>query len=215
MCTMEKNSLKQNFRNGSRPTQEHFYSLIDACYNDNYAVYVSGYDVKTQIGEHCPVKSIVYERGKTKLVPWFKRINILDTRRYHYALPICNLGSDFKVQKISLELELPKSLNYEAKDKTKVVKISQSIALKSIVFYNGSEAFLTLDGSKITAESLKEFDVDTILQQWNGITVDIEVDYNIKSNIAVSDQFDITENHADKLVHLFGGLGCEFNGSTL
>lgn len=212
---MEKNNLKKNFRNGSRPTQEHFYSLIDACYNGNYAVYVSGYEVKTQIGERCPVKSIVYEAGKTQLVPWFKRINLPDTRTYHYALPICNLGSNFKIQKISLELELPKSSNYEAKDKTKVVKISQSVTLNSIVFYNGSEPFLTLDGSKITAESLKEFDVDATLEQWNGINVDITVDYNIKSNIAVSDQFDITDDHADKLIHLFGGLGCEFNGSAL
>jgi hypothetical protein len=212
---MEKNNLKQNFRSGSRPTQEHFYSLIDACYNDNFAIYVSGYEMKTELGEHSLVKSITYEAGITHLVPRFNQINRAVTRTYHYSLPICNLGSNFRIKKISLELDLPKSANYEAKDKTKLVKISQSVTLSSIVFYNGTEAFLTLAGAKVTTDSLKEFEVDVALQQWNGITVDITVDYNIKSNIAVSDQFDITDNHADKLIHLFGGLGCEFNGSAI
>lgn len=211
---MEKNTIKQYFRSGSRPTQEHFYSLIDACFNENYSIYISGYEMKTETGDHSLVKTISMEAGKTLLVPWFKRINIPDSRIYHYCIPCCNLGPNLRIQKINMELQLPKSTKYEVKDKTSTVKISQTVTLNSIVFYNGTEAFLTLAGADIPEGPHMEFTVDELIDQWKGISVDITVDYDIKSNIAVSDQFDITERNAEELLHVFGGMGCEFKAAV-
>lgn len=211
---MEKNTIKQYFRSGSRPTQEHFYALIDACYNENYSVYVSGYEIKTEeIGEHSLVKTISMEAGKTHLVPWFKRINIPHTRTYHYCIHSCNLGPKLRIHKINMELQLPKSSTYEVKDKTSTVKISQTITLDSIVFYNGTEAFLNLSGADIPEGPYKEFTVDAMMDQWKAISVDISVGYDIKSNIAVSDQFDMTERNTDELLHVFGGVGFEFKAA--
>lgn len=211
---MEKNTIKQYFRSGSRPTQEHFYSLIDASYNESYSVYVSGYGIKTGTGDHSQVKTISMEAGKTFLTPWFKRINIPHTRTYHYCVPCCNLGPELRIHRIYMDLQLPKNNTYEVNDKKSSVKISQTVNLNSIVFHNGTEAFLTLSGADIPEGPHKEFTVDAPMDQWKGINVDITVGYDIKSNIAVSDQFDITERNADELLHVFGGMGCEFKAAV-
>lgn len=207
---MEKNSIKQFFRSGSRPSQEHFYALIDACYNSGSSIFVSGYEMKTDTAGSSPVKSIVYEGGKLILVPQFRRINIPIRRSYHYTLPCCNLAPELRLQRISMDLKLPPNTTYEVKDKKGLVKIEQHIGFHSISVYNGAEAFLTLSGKEIPAGEHKEFSLDKAFESWKGISVDILVDYDIRSNIAVSDQFDITDSHAEELVHIFGGVGVEF-----
>ena len=212
---MEKNTIKQYFRSGSRPTQEQFYALIDACYNENYSVFVSGYEVRTGSGEHSSTRSIIHEAGKTLFVPWFKRINIPNNRTFHYAIPACNLGPGMRLQKMKMGLLLPESKTYEVKDKNSMVKIKQVISLNAIVFYNGTEPFFTLEGSNVPNGPNMEFTIDKAQDQWEGISVDISVDYDIKSNIAVSDEFDITERNAEELLHEFSGLGIEFKAKGL
>ena len=211
---MEKNSIKQFFRSGNRPTQEHFYALIDACYNTNFTAYVSGYEMKTETGQNSPVKSISYEAGKLILVPWFRRINIPLRRTYHYALPSCNMGPEMRLQRISMELRLPGNSTYEVRDKKGLVKIDQQVEFNSINVYNGSKAFLTLSSKEIPSGENKEFSLDRTFESWKGISVDIVVDYDINSNIAVSDQFDITDSHAEELIHVFGGVGIEFRTNS-
>ena len=208
---MDKNSIKQFFRNGSRPTQDHFYSLIDACYNENYSVYVSGYELKIEEGEHSQVKSVRLNAGEVHVVPWFERINIPESRTYHYTLPTSNLGPGFRLVKISMNLNIPGNKVYEAKDEGSNVQITQNIQVNSINIYNGSNPILELTAEKIPSGNNQEILLNITEDKWYGISVDIRVDYEIKSDIAVSDQFDLTRDHASELTHVFGGLGIEFN----
>ncbi len=212
---MEKNIIKEYFRNGSRPTQAHFYSLIDACFNEDYSGYVSGYELKIANGEHASLKSLDRTEGKTILVPWFKRINIPSERIYNYSIPCCNLGPQMVLEKIRLEMLLPSSKTYDARDGGETVKISQGITLVSISFYNGSDLLQSFDTKDVPTSAQKEFLIRKSMDQWNGINVDIKVRYDIKSNIAISDKFDLTDAHAKELEHVFGGVACKFRKETL
>lgn len=207
---MEKNTIKQYFRSGSRPTQEQFYDLIDTCYNENYSVHVSGYEVKPQIDVQSSIKSIVYKNGKSHLVPYFRNINVPETRTYHYAIACSNLGPEFNLVKISMYIKLPENLTYETKDKTNSVKITQKVTIKSIRFYNGFENFLSVEGSDIPDGPQMNFAPNMLQKEWQGISVDITIHYDIASQIAVSDKFDLSESNPNDLLHEFGGLGCEF-----
>lgn len=205
---MDKNTIKEYFRSGSRPTQQHFYALIDACFNENYAIFLSGYEVKTDTGTS-RFKSVTREAGETRLIPWFKRINIEQSRSYHYSIPSVNLGSHLSLNKVFLNFQLPSSGNYTAKDKTRKVEISQEIRLDYIKIYNGTEELFIMNDNP-HASNEEGVIVDKAVKKWEGISVDIRVKYKLSSNIAVSDQFDITEEHSEELVHIFGGVGCEF-----
>lgn len=207
---MEKNTIKEHFRNGSRPTQEHFYALIDACYNEENSVYISGYGLKVDLGDIVPLKSMLRRAGQTFIVPWFQRINVPHERTYNYTIPCCNLGPELVLDKIAMEIRLPESKTYEAKDKNGSVIISQKIVFNSIEFYNGTELITALDGKSIPQETLKEFEIQQRIGQARGINIDITLDYEIKSNIAISDQFDLTNEHAKELEHMFGGVLCRF-----
>lgn len=207
---MEKNTIKEHFRNGSRPTQEHFYALIDACYNEKNSVYVSGYELRTDIGDSVTVKSMLRRAGKTLLVPWFGRINIPHERTYNYSVPCSNMGPEMVLDKISMEIRLPESKTYEVKDKKGSVLISQKVEFNSLEFYNGTELISTIEGKNIPLETIKEFEIHERVGQARSINIDITLDYEIKSNIAISDQFDLTKAHGQELQHLFGGVLCQF-----
>ena len=207
---MEKNSIKEHFRNGSRPTQEHFYSLIDACYNEENSVFTSGYELKVDIGDDVLLKSMLRRAGNTLLVPWFQRINIPHERIYNYNVPCCNLGPEMVLEKIAMEIRLPESKTYAAKDKNGSVMISQKIVFNNIECYNGTELIASFDRKSIPEGAFKEFEIRENIGQARGINIDIMIDYEIKSNIAISDQFDLTKEHAKELEHLFGGVYCTF-----
>lgn len=211
---MDKNKLKEYFRSGARPTQEHFYALIDACYNEDRTIFLSGYDIKIENGDHSRIKSLTREAGKTKLIPWFHRINVPHIRNYHYSIPCVNLGPHLSLNKIYLNFQLPSSGTYTAKDKTRKVEIDQKVSLESIIVYNGTEELLDLDKS-LFSKNAGEFTIDKNVKQWQGISVDIKVSYKLSSKIAVSDEFDITKANPEELVHLFGGIGCEFKRKKL
>ena len=211
---MDKNTLKEYFRSGARPTQQHFYALIDSCYNEDHTIFLSGYDIKPDTGDNAPIKSITREAGKTRLIPWFQRINIQHSRNYHYAVPCVNLGQHLRLSKINLDFQLPSSGTYTARDKTRNVEISQEVLLESITVYNGTKELMTLDKS-LFPKNAGEFIVDKAVKQWQGISIDISVSYKLNSKIAVSDEFDVTEENAEELVHIFGGIGCEFKPGDL
>lgn len=212
---MEKNTIKEYFRNGSRPTQEHFYALIDSCFNEDQSIYLSGYEVKAGRGDHALLLSMDRGAGVSTLIPWFKRINIPHERIYNYSVSCSNLDSELILEKITLELQLPQNKTYEVKDGNALVKISQSIALETIAFYNGSEVLELFDTKNIPVDRFKEFLIRKNIGKWEGINIDITVAYDIKSNIAISDQFDLTKDHARELEHVFGGVACKFIKETL
>tara|TARA_R110002020_G_scaffold83108_3_gene205914 strand:- start:31160 stop:31798 length:639 start_codon:yes stop_codon:yes gene_type:complete len=207
---MEKNTIKEHFRNGSRPTQEHFYALIDACYNEENSVYISGYELRTDIGDAVLVKSMLHRAGKTLLVPWFSRINVPHERTFNYSIPCSNMGRGMVLDKIAMEIRLPESKTYEVKDKKGSVLISQKVVFNSLEFYNGTELIMSIEGKNIPLVPIKEFEIRESIGQARSINIDITLDYEIKSNIAISDQFDLTKEHAKELEHLFGGVLCQF-----
>lgn len=211
---MDKNTLKEYFRSGARPTQQHFYALIDACFNEDQTIFLSGYDIQTDSGEKARIKSITREAGKTKIIPWFQRINIEHNRSYHYAVPCVNLAPYMILKKIYLDFLLPSSGTYTAWDKSRNVEISQEVLLESITVYNGTEELMILDKS-LFPKNAGEFTVEKTVKQWQGISIDISVAYKLNSKIAVSDEFDITEENSEKLAHMFGGIGCEFKPGNL
>ena len=212
---MEKNTIKEYFRNGSRPTQEHFYALIDSCFNGDQSIYLSGYEVKTGQGDHALLNSMERGAGRTTLIPWFQRINIPHERTYNYSVPCSNLSPELVLEKITLELQLPQNKTYDVKDGNALVKISQVIALEMIAFYNGSEILHVFDHKNIPLDQFKEFLIRKNMGKWEGVNIDITVAYDIKSNIAISDQFDLTKDHAKELEHVFGGVACKFTKETL
>lgn len=207
---MEKNTIKEHFRNGSRPTQEHFYALIDASYNEENSVYVSAYELKVDDGDEVLLKSLVRRAGKTVLIPWFKRINIRHERTFNYSIPCSNLGPEMILDKISMELRIPESKTYEAKDKNGSVIITQNIAFNSIECYNGDELIISFDSNTIPLGAFKEFEIHESIGRARAINVDVTIDYEISSDIAISDQFDLTDEHPKELEHLFGGIVCQF-----
>ena len=133
---------------------------------------------------------------------------------YNYSIPCCNLGSQMILNTIALEMKLPESKSYEAKDGGNFVKITQKIQIEHISFYNGRELLQRFDTAALPKSIQKEFLIRKGAEQWKGINVDILVRYEISSNIAISDQFDLTEGHAKELEHVFGGVSCKFKKDT-
>ncbi len=207
---LDKNRLKQYFRSGSRPTQEQFYELIDNCYNEEFTSFVSGYHLMVDKGEGNSIKYFKREAGKTKIVPLFKRINTVHQRFYHFAIPVSHLGSGFILEKIILEMELPQSKNYTIKDHKKDVEITQRVQLDYIKVFNGTEEIHEYTPDENEIEQVQEFLIEKPASLWKGIAIDIAIGYDIQSNIAVSDQFDLTAGNEEVLEHLFGSVGCIF-----
>jgi hypothetical protein len=207
----DKNILKQYFRSGSRPTQKQFHELIDNCYNDVLSSAVSGYHVSTDWESTKTLTSLRRESGKTYLVPFFERINIIHRRVYHYAIP-CHVGSGYTLDKITMDILLPKDASYKVKDAKKDVNIRQSVNVETIKIYNGSEEIHSLSsGVKIDGGKF-EMSIGKESAQWLGIGIDIAVAYDIKSDIAVSDQLDIGNASQNMLLHTFGSVFCSFTG---
>lgn len=206
----DKNILKQYFRSGSRPTQKQFYELIDNCYNENYTTFVPGYQLLIDRELENTIKSIRREAGNTILLPFFTRINTVHHRSYHYAVPLSNLSSGFLLEKIIMEMHLPKSAEYIVKDKSRDVHITQEVNVDYIKVYNGTEEIFNGLPDADNRDSSQEFLIKASTKLWKGISIDIAVVYDIKSDIAVSDQFDATAGKEQMLEHFFGGVGCIF-----
>lgn len=207
---MEKNTIKQFFRSGSRPTQEHFHALVDACYNGEYSIFLSGYALQMGLGDEAALKSWKLEAGQSIVVPHFKSINVPQSRTFHFNLPSSNLGSQFLLSSIEMEFKLPPSSTYEVKHKDKTIEIKQQISLESIDLYNGTMPILNLEKDKIPQETKKQWSVKLEQPQWRGISIAIQVAYDIRSKIAVSDEFDLASLNPDALTHVFGGIGLQF-----
>ncbi len=208
----DKNILKQYFRSGNRPTQKQFHELIDNCYNganDALSASVSGYQVLIDLDKNSTISSMRRESGKTYLIPFFDRINIIHRRVYHYAIP-CNVGAGHTLDKISLDITLPQNTSYSVKDGRKEVNIKQSISVEGIKIFNGSEELHTVQTGIKIEKSFHEIQVKKAATQWLGIGIDIGLAYDLKSDIAVSDQLDIAAESAGMLQHIFGSAGCSF-----
>ena len=206
----DKNVLKQYFRSGSRPTQKQFHELVDNCYNEAFTAFVSGYHLLTDTEKNKTVKILKREAGKTVLVPFFDRINILHHRVYHYAIPVCNLGPGFVLDKIVLDMNLPQNAEYSVKDRSKEVRITQAVKLDYILVFNGTEKIYSTSSETKGTGPVHEIPINKAASQWMGIGIDIAIRYDIKSDIAVSDQLDITAEKEQMLEHTFGSAGCIF-----
>lgn len=207
----DKNVLKQYFRSGSRPTQKQFHELIDSCYNNEvFTSFVSGYQLLVNDERNDPYRTLTREGGRTVLIPFFDRINIPQQRIFHYALPVNNLGRGFVLDRLMLEISLPENAEYSVQDKRKEVLITQKVNLELINIYNGSEEIYSTSPKKQNGDSLCEIEVGKAAAQWQGIAVDIVVDYDITSDIAISDQLDISAEKGEMLKHSFGSAGCIF-----
>ena len=211
----DRNVLKQYFRSGSRPTQKQFHDLIDACYNsaEGLSSFVSGYAVLVDVDTDQPIRTLRREAGKTILVPSFERINLRHVRVYHYAFPACNVGPGMVLEKILLEVSLPQSTDYLVRDRSKDVRITQEVSLESIRVFNGSEALYSGSSELEWTDSVVEIPINKTADRWMGISLDIAVAYDIRSNIAVSDQLDIAAEKESMLEHTFGNAGCVFLAS--
>lgn len=205
----DKNILKQYFRSGSRPTQKQFHELIDNCYNDVFSSAVSGYQVMTDSEGDKSITSIKREAGKTYIIPYFDRINLPHRRVYHYAIP-SNVGSGYTLDIITMDFSLPKDSNYSVRDGRKDVAIKQTINIEGIRIYNGGQEIHSMTSGIRIDKSPLEIIVQKSATQWLGIGIDITVAYDIKSEIAVSDQLDIGAESQNMLLHTFGSVTCNF-----
>jgi hypothetical protein len=66
-----------------------------------------------------------------------------------------------------------------------------------------------LSGIKID-DSPFEIQLQKKATEWLGIGIDITLSYDIKSDIAVSDQLDIGAESQNMLLHTFGSVSCNF-----
>lgn len=206
----DKITLKQYFRSGSRPTQKQFHDLIDSCYNSDLSSAVSGYQVLVDTEFTRTIFSMKREGGMTYLIPFFERINMVDTRAYHYALPVCNVGPAHKLARVTIAMTLPETANYKVKDRNKELNIRQSVKLREIKIHNGGEEIHTVSSAIEFKDSLVEISIGKGASRWLGIGIDITVDYDIKSDIAVSDEFNIGAQSKEMLLHTFGNVECFF-----
>ena len=204
----DKNILKQYFRSGNRPTQKQFHELIDNCYNDAFDAGVSGYQVLVD-WENNTISTMKREAGKTYLVPYFDRINIVHRRVYHYAIP-CNVGAGHTLDRITLDMTFPQNSNYVIKDGRKDVNIKQAVSVEFIKVYNGSEEIHSVQTGIRIDKTPHELQIRKSATRWLGIAIDIGLLYDLKSDIAVSDQLNIAAEGAGNLQHVFGSAGCSF-----
>jgi hypothetical protein len=204
----DKNILKQYFRSGNRPTQKQFHELIDNCYNDAFDAGVSGYQVLVD-WENNTISSMKREAGKTYVVPYFDRINIVHRRVYHYAIP-CNVGAGHTLDHITLDMTFPQNNNYLIRDGRKDVNIKQVVSVEFIKVYNGSEEIHSVQSGIKIDKASHELQIKKGATRWLGIGIDIGLLYDLKSDIAVSDQLNIALEAASNLQHVFGSAGCSF-----
>lgn len=206
----DKITLKQYFRSGSRPTQKQFHDLIDSCYNGDLSSAASGYEVLVDTEINRTIFSMKRAGGRTYIIPFFERINMPDTRVYHYAIPVCNVGGGHKLERVTIAMTLPQTANYKVKDRNKELNIRQSVKLREIRIHNGAEEIHTVSSEIESRDSLVEISIGKGASRWLGIGIDITVDYDIKSDIAVSDQFNIGAQSEEMLLHTFGNVECFF-----
>ncbi len=207
----EKDLLKRNFNSGSRPTQQHFHDLIDRCFNETRSSYVSGYAVTTDVNDSLSMKTIRRVKGHTHLVPYFDRINTQSPHKvvYQYAIPVCNLGFSCVLSKVTLNIQLPLSASYDTMDNSKSIRITQQVVAEFIRINNGPHE-IYLENQVDLSDSRLEIELNHAEENWLGIGIDIGVNYTIKSDKAVSDEFKITDDNEDRLEHIFGPAGCIF-----
>lgn len=207
----DKNILKQYFRSGNRPTQKQFHELIDSCYNnDVFTSFVPGYQLLVNDERNDPYSTLKREAGNTVLIPFFDRINSPQQRIFHYSIPVSNLGKGLVLDRVVLEIDLPGNREYSVQDKRKEVIITQEVNIEFINIYNGSDEIYSTSPKKQEADPIYEIDVEKAAGQWRGIAVDIVIEYDIKSDIAISDQLDISAEKGKMLEHSFGSAGCIF-----
>lgn len=210
----DKNVLKQYFRSGQRPNQKEFHDLIDNCYNYNetFTTFVTGYHVLID-QQNISFSSIKREAGNTIFIPDFPRINTDKPLiyYYHYAIPLSNLDSDFILERIVLDLQLPPGTHqYSVRDENNDKKITQKVKLDYIKVFNGAEEIYTFSPETEGMSLDQEFLINKGSSQWKGIAIDIAVVYDIQSNVAVSNQFNISTAEGSRLQHTFGSAGCIF-----
>jgi hypothetical protein len=129
---------------------------------------------------------------------------------YHYAIPVCNVGAGYTLERITMEIAFPKTANYKVKDTNKEINIRQSVNVSEIKVYNGAEEIYALSSGIKFEKSVLEVEIQREAAAWLGIGVDIAVAYDIKSDIAVSDKFNIAEQSEEMLLHTFGSVECFF-----
>jgi hypothetical protein len=168
----DKTTLKQYFRSGSRPTQKQFHELVDNCYNGDIGSSVSGYQVLMDVENARTISSLRRESGKTYLIPFFDRINVVNGN--------------------------------------KELTIRQSVNVSEIKIHNGAEEIYAISSGIKFEKSVFEAQLQREAAQWFGIGIDIAVAYDIKSDIAVSDKFNVAEQSEEMLLHTFGTVECFF-----
>lgn len=207
---MEKNTLKQFFRSGSRPTQDQFYALIDACYNTPLSSAVSGYTVIPSGDEDMPLQSKTMRGGATTIVPSFEQINKPLSRSFHYAIPLVNMPVDAVLTSIDIKLRIPDSKKYVVRHNNRDIEINQIVDIDAIQLFNGKEEVYTFSAKDnfLNGRLIKELEITQ--QIWEAVHLDIAISYMITSKIAVSDQFKLSELKPDMLQHVFGGVTLQF-----
>jgi len=207
-----KTILKEYFKSGKRPNEEHFHQLIDSSYNEDVAFtsFVSGYQVLVNSEE---ARILRRQAGDTILFPVFKNLNGQISRIYNYALPACNLGAGLQLSSVFWNIQLPPLGPLEVTESESTTKktINLEISIRMEIF-NGYEKILS-EKLEIKAGKQKiEVRFEPKPQDnWQGLSVDIIFDYNIKVPIPFPSSFYQSEEYNKLLLMGFGGLGCTFS----
>jgi hypothetical protein len=209
MAKEAKTVLKEYFKNGSRPNEEQFHSLIDSCYNEDIAFssFVSGYHVLT-IPER--VKNIKREAGQTQLVPKFGNLDGKHSITFNYALPACNLTPGCKLTGIRWNFVMPTlgavALDWQGEKRNFSVGVNITLAI-----FNGTDRIFA---SRLEARSGKQqmdTEIDAKEQEvWQGISVDLVYNYEMVLSKPLSTDFYESEKYDDLLMLGFGDFGLIF-----
>lgn len=214
MCAkVSKNVIKEYFRSGKRPNQAEFHTLIDNAYNAAFSSAVSGYSILTDMRGTQAFYMISRTQGKTFLVPAFKplRLNSPYNFVYHYAIPLCNIGPDLNLTEVQAKFNIPAKIEYTIEEKGNRIAITLTAVLEKITLYNGDEEIYNVKSEEINQDSGMQLALNINAAGWYGIGIDLFVRYKIESDKAISNETDIIQPVADKVLNAFGAASCSFN----
>ncbi len=209
---ISKAVLKEYFKSGKRPGEEHFHLLIDSCYNQRIPVYTAAVPAVQVLTDPLEMKILERKAGRIWITPaGVKNLNGKHTKTLCYPVSLFNLPDEAILESIDWEIEIPKLGTFDWPDFTESKKITIELSIQ-IEVYNGTENVISETFGDTPPQKMITLTPKFRAREgWKGLSVDIYLHYDIKTPKPFSKEFYDARGYDEVLKIAPGHLKCVFS----